>query len=100
MTHAAGHAVKEHMTVQSCNLAYFDVECAHFGINAMTALPTDAPGVAVHLDTRPDSRRRHWKNCQYHPRRMRKLGIEAHDLALFITYPLQDLICPLCCQLL
>jgi len=43
MTHAAGHAVLEHMYAQSCILKYSDVECARFGVNAMTAVPVDAP---------------------------------------------------------
>lgn len=67
MTQAAGHAGMEHRPVQSCTLAYLDLQFAHFSINAMTAVPIDAPGVAVHLDTGPDSRWRHRKDCQHHP---------------------------------
>lgn len=67
MTQVAGHAVMEHMSAQSCTLAYFDAGCVHFGLNAMPAVPVDAPGVAVHLHTGSDSGWRHRKDCQNHP---------------------------------
>ena len=57
----------EHMSAQSGTLASFNVRCVHFGINAMIAVSVDAPGVAVHLDTGPDSGWRHRKHCQHHP---------------------------------
>lgn len=60
----------------------------------------ELPGAAVHLDAWPDSRWRHWQNCQNHPSWMSKLRIEAHHPAVLVTDPSQDLISPLCCQLL
>ena len=60
----------------------------------------DLPGAAVHLDAWPDSRWRHWQNCQNHPSWMSKLRIEAHHPAVLVTDSSQDLISPLCCQLL
>ena len=48
-----------------CTSMYFGLLNAR--INAMTAVAVDAPGVAVHLDTGPDSGWRHWKDRQHHP---------------------------------